>query len=212
MLPREIPLVWQCRRGEIFAVFDGIGGAPEGRRAAQHMADRLIAFFRQPDLYPASREGLDALLLEANREIADWGFMPGTDRPLGGCAGTVAWVLKDTLHVFHAGDTAGIHIRDGKATELTQPHQTADGAIYRYFGLGNYLKLYYNETHIEEEDRIFLISDGITKVKHPIEAAAMLNEYPDIAKAVNSLATAAQAGGSNDDITALLVEVAEIWE
>jgi serine/threonine protein phosphatase PrpC len=212
MLPRELPLVQQCGRGEIFAVFDGIGGAPEGRRAAQHMADRLIAFYRQRDIYPPSRQGLETLLLEANIEIAGWGFMPGTDRPLGGCAGTVAWVLGDKLHIFHAGDTTGVLVRDGKAVELTQAHQTADGAIYKYFGLGKDLTLFYNQTPIEEEDRILLISDGITKVKHPIEAAEMLNEYKDIAIAVNSLAVAAQAAGSNDDITVLLLEAAEIWE
>ena len=59
---------------------------------------------------------------------------------------------------------------------------------------------------------MLLISDGITKVKHPVEAAKMLNDYQDIAIAVNSLAMAAQAAGSNDDITALLFEVIEIWE
>jgi serine/threonine protein phosphatase PrpC len=175
------------------------------------MADKLIEFFRQPALYSASRHGLEVLLLEANKEIAEWGFMPGTDSPLGGCAGTVAWVLEDALHVFHAGDTTAIHIRDGKAIELTWPHQTADGAIYRYFGLGSNLELYCNEIRLEESDRILLISDGITKVKSPIEAAAMLNECPDIAKAVNSLATAAWSACSNDDITVLLVEVAELW-
>jgi serine/threonine protein phosphatase PrpC len=212
MLPREIPLVQACRRGEIFAVFDGIGGAPEGRRAAQHMADWLIAFYRKPDSYPSSPQGLENLLIEANREIADWGFIPGTDRPLGGCAGTVAWVREDQLHIFHAGDTCGILIRNGKAIELTQAHQTADGAIYKYFGLGEHLKLFHNHTSIEEGDRVLLISDGITKVKHPVEAATMLNNFQDIAIAANSLAMAAQAAGSNDDITALLLEVSEIWE
>jgi hypothetical protein len=49
--------------------------------------------------------------------------------------------------------------------------------------------------------------------KHKIyeDSFRMLHEYPDAAKAVNSLATAAQAAGSNDDIAALLVEVCEIW-
>jgi serine/threonine protein phosphatase PrpC len=64
---------------------------------------------------------------------------------------------------------------------------------------------------LKESDWILLMSDGITKVKHPIEAAAMLNEYRDISGAVNAIATVAQAVGSNDDITALLVEVSEIW-
>jgi PPM family protein phosphatase len=103
MLPREIPLVEKCGRGEIFAVFDGIGSAPEGRRAAQYMADRLIEFFRRPDVYLASLQGLETLLLESNLEIVDWGFMQGTDRPLGGCAGTVAWVYED----MHASPACG---------------------------------------------------------------------------------------------------------
>ena len=69
MLPREVPPVERLNRGEIFAVFDGIGSAPEGRHAAQFMADHLIQFYRKPDDYPASPEGLQALLFEGNIEI-----------------------------------------------------------------------------------------------------------------------------------------------
>jgi hypothetical protein len=39
ILPCEVPLVESLNRGELFAVFDGIGSAPEGRNAAQFMAD-----------------------------------------------------------------------------------------------------------------------------------------------------------------------------
>jgi hypothetical protein len=42
MLPREITLFKSLNRGEIYVVFDGIGSAPEGRHAAQFMADQLI--------------------------------------------------------------------------------------------------------------------------------------------------------------------------
>ena len=52
MLPREIPLVAQRERGEIYAVFDGIGSAPQGRTAAQFMADKLLDFYRKTDEYP----------------------------------------------------------------------------------------------------------------------------------------------------------------
>lgn len=102
MLPREIPLVESRNRGEIFAVFDGIGSAPEGRHAAQLMADYLIEFYRSPGEYPASLEGIQSLLLKGNIEINEWGFKTGTDIPMGGCAGTVTWIIGETLYVFHA--------------------------------------------------------------------------------------------------------------
>jgi serine/threonine protein phosphatase PrpC len=105
-----------------------------------------------------------------------------------------------------------VAIREGEAVELTLPHQAPDGAIFRYFGLSDQLQFHYNEMHLEEEDRILLVSDGVTKVKHPREAAAIVTEYQDIAKAVNALAVATLAAGSNDDITALLLEVSDCWE
>ena len=69
MLPRDIPLVSASRRGELFAVFDGIGSAPEGRHAAQVAADFMLQFYREPEKYPARWESVQAILLEANRAI-----------------------------------------------------------------------------------------------------------------------------------------------
>ena len=144
--------------------------------------------------------------------IYNWGFKPGTDKPLGGCAGTVIWIAGEALYVFHAGDTSAVHIRDGKAVELTQPHQLPDGAIFRYLGLGPNLKISVDSILVDEMDRVLLISDGVTKVFHPLDAAELTNEHRDIAQAVNTLVQRSQALGSTDDITALLVEIEEIWE
>ena len=212
MLPREIPLVKNLNRGEVFAVFDGIGSAPEGRHAAQSMADHLIKFYRDADDYPASPEGLKSLLFEGNVEINGWGCKPGTDIPLGGCVGTIIWILGESLYVFHAGDTSGVHIRDDKAAELTQPHQLPDGALFRYFGMGPDLRIDVNSRSIDEFDRILLMSDGVTDIFHPLDAAGLTVEHADIARAVNTLAQRSQILGSTDDITALLVEIEEIWE
>jgi serine/threonine protein phosphatase PrpC len=116
MLSNDIPLVQQKRRGEIFAVFDGIGSAVRGRDAAQEMTDQLIRFYRESDEIPASREGIHRILMEGNQTIMDWGCMPGTDRPLGGCAGTIAWSHGQSADIFHAGDTVAYLIRGGVET------------------------------------------------------------------------------------------------
>jgi len=212
MLPKDIPLVEQKKRGELFAVFDGIGSAPEGRHAAQEMAENLLRFYREPDAYPTSWEGIRTLLMEANLTIHQWGFMPGTDRPLGGCAGTVLWLIRENLYLFHAGDTAALLIRDGKGMELTKPHQMSDGAIYRYFGLGPDLQIDVECFQIEESDRILLLTDGVTKVFHPVKAADLVEGYLDISIAIKTLVQRSQTLDSTDDITAMLIQVEEIWE
>jgi serine/threonine protein phosphatase PrpC len=207
LLPTSVPVVRKEDRGELFAVFDGIGSAPKGMSAAQEMADRLAAFYTDPHLYEASWGGLQRLLMDGNGHIHQWGFMEGTDRPLGGCAGTIAWIHDDQLTVFHAGDTVGMLISGRDATQLTRTHQKPDGAIYRYFGLGPNLRVDVNRCKVEDSDLILLMSDGVTKVFHPMEAAACVQSCSDALHGARALAQESQIKGSPDDITVVLVEV-----
>jgi len=212
ILSRDVPLVSGARRGEIFAVFDGIGSAPRGMSAAQEMADCLVRFFRDIEFCQPSWRGIHSLLLEANNDICKWGFMTGTDRPLGGCAGTVVWLLEEKLTILHAGDTKAMLIRDGQANTLTRDHHASDGALYRFFGLGDSLKIDVEQFTVEESDRILLMSDGVTQIIEPYQAVAIVEENIDVSRAVESLAQRSLALGTTDDITAMLVQIEEIWE
>jgi len=208
LLSTETPLVCRLNRGELFAVFDGIGSAPEGMRSAQAMCDYLLEFYQKPDEYQATYSDIQRLLMEGNREIHEWGFMPGTQRPLGGCAGTVVWIYEHKLYVFHAGDTLALLIRSGKGRQLTHMHDF-NGAIYRYFGFGSHLEIDICNELLVEGDRVMLLSDGVTKVFHPQEAVDFVENYDDIAKAAKELARISQLKGSQDDITVLVIEIGE---
>jgi PPM family protein phosphatase len=105
MFPNEIPLVRDSNRGEIYAVFDGIGSAVKGKESSQAMADILIEFYQAPEFHEPSAKGLYQLLQKGNMLIHDWGFEGENDVPLGGCAGTLIWIYDSALHLFHAGDT-----------------------------------------------------------------------------------------------------------
>ena len=207
IFPKAKKIVTRLNRGEIFAVFDGIGSAPEGGRSAEYMSSNIILerYYQQSENHPATWQGIRDLLLEGNMEISKWGLMPGKDRPLGGCAGTVAWINEKKLYIFHAGDTLAILIRDGKPEQLTRLHEQ-NGAIYRYFGLGNNLEIEIISRELKNYDRILLISDGITKAYSPNAAADIVEESSDILQAVKDLAQRARTKGSTDDITALLIE------
>lgn len=152
---------------------------------------------------------MNRLLLEANHEIFSWGMMPGTDRPLGGCAGTVVWIHGQTLTIFHAGDTCGLLIRDGKARQLTRLHEREDGAIIRYFGMGRFLEIDIDRIEWEDSDRILLLTDGVTKVFNPLEAAEFVEDFGDIGQASAELVRQSRLKGSIDDITVVLLEIEE---
>jgi len=209
LFPKDIPLVRHSGRGEIFAVFDGIGSAAKGKEAAQAMADILLEFYQAPESHEPSARGLYDLLQGGNRLIHEWGFKGESDVPLGGCAGTVVWIYDGILHLFHAGDTAAALIRDGRAKRLTREHQMEDGAIFRYFGLGPALEIETDDMPLEEFDRILLVSDGVTKAFSLEEAVDVVEKYDDIAVRAKALVQRARAKGCQDDITALIVEIEE---
>ena len=211
LLSKNIPLVGRSGRGELFAVMDGIGGAPRGMQAAQAVADCLLEFYRKPDEITPDAAGLNQLLLQTNQAIYDWGCMEGTDRPLGGAAGTVVWLHDQRLTLFHAGDTAGILLRQNRPPRLLTGLHEYDGGISRYFGLGRYLKIETTTLVLVEGDLILLVSDGVTKVYSTTEAANLVQEMfdktGDSAIAVQELVTRSRSKKSVDDITAMLIEV-----
>lgn len=213
LLTRDIPVVGQSCKGELFGVLDGIGSAPMGMAAAQAIADCLVDFFRKTDAYSANWQGLNKLLHKTNVDIFDWGFMEGSDRPLGGCAGTVAWLHDGHVSMFHAGDTVGMLIREGKEPRtLTRLHEI-HGDIYRYFGLGPSMQIDVETCAVEEGDLILLMSDGVTKAYSTTEAANLVREIydrtGDIAAATQELVTRSRSRKSSDDITALVIEVVD---
>ena len=208
LLPKEVSLVQKQTRGELFAVFDGISGAPKGREAAQKMSDCLVRFYQEPDCFEGSPQGVHRLLMETNLTIFTWGMISGTNTPLGGCAGTIAWLHEGLLYIFHAGDTLAILIRDGQTTQLTQIHEH-NNIMLRYFGLGPELEMEVVNCTLEPFDRILLISDGVTRVHSVSEAAQVIDSFEDNCRAVEELARRSKVLGAPDDITVLLIEVEE---
>jgi serine/threonine protein phosphatase PrpC len=176
--------------------------------AAQVVCDVLVKFFAdQPE--PPSVQTIVQLLDGANTEITGWGFIPGTDRSEGACAGTVIWVDEAWMaHVFHVGDTGALLIRDGIAKPLTAA-QHADGHLANYFGLPELL-LERSTHQLEEGDRLLLFSDGISKVLYNQRVADIIDSHATRQASVADLIHAARVAGSTDDITALLVDIEEM--
>jgi serine/threonine protein phosphatase PrpC len=74
--------------------------------------------------------------------------------------------------------------------------------------LGPYFKLDIHEAELEDGDQILLITDGVNKVFHPLEAAQVVRESGEIVKGASELVRLSRLRGSPDDITVMVVE----WE
>lgn len=213
LLGAIIPLVAKARRGQLFAVFDGIGGAPRGMDAAQAMCDALVTFFRNDIHQEPSSESLRQLLVDTSYTINRWGCLPGTTRPDGGCAGTLAWFYKQQVVIFHAGDTVGYLLQESRITPLTREHGN-DKIIENYFGLGQELLIDVFSQDVEEGDVIILVTDGVTKALSALTISEIIvannrgGGGPQ--RAAEELCRLAKVRGSQDDITAVLIEVVDL--
>ncbi|MBK6803309.1 MAG: protein phosphatase 2C domain-containing protein [Novosphingobium sp.] len=209
LLSRDVPLVAASDVGEVFAVADGVGSAPLGMSAAQHLCDRLAQIYAPGGNQDLSQRLRD-LLVTVNREIHGWGFIEGTDRPAGACAATVVLLEPNGTRGFiaHAGDTRAALIRDGQCQILTPLDQSVDGALRCYLGAGA-PSLTLLPLSVELGDRLLLVSDGVTKSYGMAEVAAMLESQPTRRRALQVLGQACHRRPSGDDVTAMVIDVGD---
>lgn len=209
LLCRPIPLVEQAKRGEIFAVCDGVGSAPRGRDAAQEVCDVLVKFYKNAAEFPPTAETLISILDQANNVIHAWGVIEGTDRSLGACAATIVWITDDLIaNVFHVGDTSALLIRNGTAQALTTAHHDAAGHLLNYFGLSS-LQIETKSVQLDIGDRLLLLSDGISKSLYNQRIVTIVESHSRRSASLEALLSAARIAGSGDDITAVLVDIEE---
>lgn len=207
LLCRPIPLVERARRGEIFAVCDGVGSAPRGRDAAQEVCDVLVKFYENSMELAPTADALMSLLNQANTTIHAWGVIEGTDRAQGACAATVVWITDELVaHIFHVGDTSALLIRNGTAQALTTVHHDAAGHLANYFGRSS-LQIENRTVQLDAGDRLLLLSDGISKSLYNQKIANVVESHPRRAASLEALLSAARAAGSGDDVTAVLVDI-----
>ena len=205
LLTSDVPLVGDARRGEMFAVFDGMGGLRLGMHAAQHMADLLIEFFEAPDRHDATVRGLRSLLIRGSREIASWEKDPGSRQPAGGCVGTVAWLTGNTIQLLHLGDTEGwISHQCGHSEQVTDTHALGR-RVTQFFGMPEEPQIQTITAPFSTSARLLLATDGLRNARAMNRVAALLALRQAPSTTVAEICGVAQAGRAPDDVTALLV-------
>ncbi len=211
------------REAVLLVLADGMGGHPEGEKAAELavkvFTDAFVAQAR-PTLADVPRF-LTQTLLEANQAIVDYALARQMDdNPR---TTLVAAVLQDDqLCAVHAGDSRLYWVRRGRLLQRTKDHSYQEqAALFRsgsvnvnrsvlFTCLGSASAPIYDVLEpapLEDGDRILLCSDGLWSVMPDADVAGGLHGMP-LQDAVTHLANQAvqQGGRHGDNVSVLALE------
>jgi serine/threonine protein phosphatase PrpC len=208
------------RRG-LYAVCDGMGGARAGEVASEMACMGLVAL----DPASAGRKELRTAIVNTNQAIVSRSL--AEDHLLGmGTTLTAAVVNEGSLILAHVGDSRAYLFREGELVQLTDDHSwvgemvrrgelTAEQAavhphrsvITRALGTDREVDPDVKEISVSEGDRILLCSDGLTGMVSDEQIAALLAQGEVPQAAAESLVKAALAGGGEDNVTVVVVDI-----
>ena len=215
----------------VFAVADGLGGHQGGEVASamaveplQDLDGRAFADAREAAeaLAEAIREANLAILRRARSDPELWGM---------GTTVTAAAVAGDrVLQLAHVGDSRAYLLRqDAPLRQLTTDHTVVQeavarglltrqqaavhpqrGVVTRAVGLDPQVPVDLPEPlELDPGDQVLLCTDGLTEVVDDDRIAAVLAAQADGDDACTALIAAANQGGGPDNITVVLLRVAD---
>lgn len=202
----------RARHGMIAAVADGVSGGKQGRTAAELAVRAMIdGFYAMPDTVGPAR-CLQAPLAAYNR----WLHAQGQGETMSNSATTfTAFALRGRRgHVAHVGDSRAWRFSGGRLTCLTVDHVRPEPdlrhVLIRAIGIEPELRLDHVDVELAEHDRLLLTTDGVHGTLSPAKIAAILAENASAEATAQMLAQAALNAGSNDNATALVLDIVRV--
>lgn len=220
----------------VYAVSDGLGGQPHGDEASLLAARAIGRFFRDtqssahelpyradPRLSPLGNRVLGAMR-DANRTLLETAEERPAYREM---AATILVLATDATSgqacIGHLGDSRAYRLRHGSLQQLTEDHTPATDRLFRgrsdeQLGRGLVTRvlgmqalpvfgLWFDE--IQPGERFLLCSDGLSSILSSHLLTQLLQDHDEPDAACRALVAAAKRYGGTDDVTALVVSVAD---
>ncbi|WP_122672497.1 bifunctional protein-serine/threonine kinase/phosphatase [Pseudomonas viridiflava] len=194
-------------KGYLFALADGVSQCADGALAAQSTLQALaLDYYSTPETWGVA-QSLDRLLLAQNRWLLANGLLTTLS----------ALVLRGRRFTLaHVGDCRAYRWQGGKLKRISEDHvwEQADmqHVLKRALGLDQYVVMDYLEGELCEGERLLLVSDGIWATLGDASIRSILTEQNDLDAAVKTLVSAAHLVGSQDNASALLIQVDSLGE
>ena len=207
----------------LFVVCDGMGGAPAGEVASQLAIDAIVQQFDRPASDTAAGpESETAVFLpqtgrlaeavrRSNRCIYD---RASSDARQAGMGTTVvgAWIGEHIASVAHVGDSRAYLWRSHRLEPLTRDHSFMDShMLVRVLGREPEVDVELTEVPLQPGDYLLLCSDGLTRMVPEDQVARAIVEHREPQRICDYLVAAANRNGGPDNITVVVVEVADKW-
>ena len=206
-------------KGFLAAIADGVSGNDGGREASEYAVRGLLAdYYATPDTWPVT-QSLERVLKASN----GWIMHHASIRPeLAGMATTLTClVLRGHFYYFaHIGDTRLYLLRAGVLTRLSSDHvwdrPEMQHVLTRAIGLDKQLTIDHGMGQSLPNDVFLLASDGLWASISNLDLSFHLEQLAQNLVSADACAETlldiALAGGSSDNLTALIVQVQALPE
>jgi serine/threonine protein phosphatase PrpC len=216
------------RKGTLFMVADGMGGAAAGEIASQMAIEVVLKELRDNWITSdtPTADGFATCLKRAaqaaNQMIHGYATSHQEYRGMGTTA-TIAGLLADTLYLAQVGDSRGYLVRDGVAKQITKDQSlmqklieagelTEEEAamserrniILQALGPEPNIKVDLTFQRLRRGDTLVLCSDGLSGQVSRDEIAQVIAEEKDLVQACRKLIDKANQAGGPDNITVII--------
>ncbi|HEU4990742.1 MAG TPA: Stp1/IreP family PP2C-type Ser/Thr phosphatase [Gemmatimonadaceae bacterium] len=215
------------KRGTLFMVADGMGGAAAGEIASE-MATAIVLRELRREWMPHPKPGPDSFATAlkhaaatANAEINAYAANHPEYRGMGTTA-TIAGMLGDTLYLAQVGDSRAYLIRDGVARQITKDqslmqklveageiteeeaeHSERRNIILQALGPEATVKVDLTHQKLRRGDTLVLCSDGLSGQVSREQIAEVVAQERDLMMVCKRLIDLANSAGGPDNITVI---------
>jgi serine/threonine protein phosphatase PrpC len=189
-------------KGYLFALADGVSQCADGALAAQSTLQALaLDYYSTPETWGVA-QSLDRLLLAQNRWLQANGLLTTLS----------ALVLRGRRFTLaHVGDCRVYRWYEGELSRISEDHvweqPDMQHVLKRALGLDQYVVMDYRDGELREGERLLLVSDGVWATLNDARIASILREQSELQLAVQTLVSSAHLAGSQDNASALLIQV-----
>lgn len=203
-------------KGACFVVADGVSTAEAGQQASKTAVQRFCQEYMQtPDSWSVTYSA-EQLLATINNELYELSHS-FSQQQKGFLTTFTALVLKSqTAHFFHIGDSRLYHWRTGVLKQLSEDHTTVLSEqrqfLGRALGMDAQVKAQQGSISIQAGDRFLLCSDGISDFINDSVLQQQLSQISDAKQCCDSLLALAKTNRSDDNLSAIVINVEAIPE
>lgn len=214
----------------LFVVADGMGGHQAGEVASRMAVDELRSVVAEGFTKDGAEDpvkDLPGLVLSgfyrANQVVKDQAGKSSSDMAT---TMTAALTKGDLLVLGHIGDSRAYRLRSDSVEQLTDDHSLVAELVRRGVlteeqasnhprknvvlrAIGVEAEEFISDVRtlrLEEGDRIFLCSDGLTNVLPVEEIRTLINNHAEPAGAARALVEAVNARGAPDNVTVVILQ------